>query len=314
MKVFIKVNGGSNDSQLNIPIEIKEEESSSSSSSNHLIIPSKHLYQIVSDFFEINEPQFRLVNKNGIQVPFKDNKQTILTIGDHFRLYPLVYGGKGGFGSLLRTFGKQITLSTNKEACRDLTGRRMRHVNNERRIKEFIEKQAELAKEQEEQKKDRIERKRKKIERLDNKHHQFSDANYDSQKQQIFNDLDEAISKGIKNKRKLSKDKKKQTNDDNSNQEEEEDEATTSKKALANDANKVDNNLKDSKLTPISTQTVITATTTVTAVKSKKANVDDKLKDWMGLGDIEVSSSDSESDSDTDCPPSKVKSNSYFII
>jgi hypothetical protein len=29
---------------------------------------------------------------------------------------------KGGFGSLLRAFGKQITKSTNRDACRDLSG------------------------------------------------------------------------------------------------------------------------------------------------------------------------------------------------
>ena len=51
---------------------------------------------------------------------------------------------KGGFGSLLRAFGKQITRSTDKGACRDLTGRRIRHVNNEAKLKvkiKFIFKQ-----------------------------------------------------------------------------------------------------------------------------------------------------------------------------
>ena len=42
---------------------------------------------------------------------------------------------KGGFGSLLRSFGKQILISKNKEACRDLNGRRMRDVNNEKKLK-----------------------------------------------------------------------------------------------------------------------------------------------------------------------------------
>ncbi|KAI0981864.1 hypothetical protein GJ496_011359, partial [Pomphorhynchus laevis] len=46
-----------------------------------------------------------------------------------------VLGGKGGFGSLLRAFGKQILISNNKEACRDLNGRRMRDVNNEKKLK-----------------------------------------------------------------------------------------------------------------------------------------------------------------------------------
>ena len=42
---------------------------------------------------------------------------------------------QGGFGSLLRSFGKSILISKNKEACRDLNGRRMRDVNNEKKLK-----------------------------------------------------------------------------------------------------------------------------------------------------------------------------------
>ena len=34
-----------------------------------------------------------------------------------------------GFGSMLRALGAQINRTTNKEACRDLSGRRMRDVN-----------------------------------------------------------------------------------------------------------------------------------------------------------------------------------------
>jgi hypothetical protein len=40
----------------------------------------------------------------------------------------------------LRAFGKQITMSTDKGACRDLTGRRIRHVNNEKKLKVSIGK------------------------------------------------------------------------------------------------------------------------------------------------------------------------------
>eukprot|EP00794_Sanderia_malayensis_P006558 gene6559-7299_t len=43
-------------------------------------------------------------------------------------------GGKGGFGSMLRAMGAQIEKTTNREACRDLSGRRMRDVNNEKKL------------------------------------------------------------------------------------------------------------------------------------------------------------------------------------
>lgn len=42
-------------------------------------------------------------------------------------------GGKGGFGSMLRAIGAQIEKTTNREACRDLSGRRLRDINEEQR-------------------------------------------------------------------------------------------------------------------------------------------------------------------------------------
>ena len=54
------------------------------------------------------------------------HKDVIIRV--HFRLR----GGKGGFGSMLRALGAQIEKTTNREACRDLSGRRMRDVNNEK--------------------------------------------------------------------------------------------------------------------------------------------------------------------------------------
>eukprot|EP00126_Sphaerothecum_destruens_P001606 Sdes_comp15019_c0_seq2m3784 len=42
-------------------------------------------------------------------------------------------GGKGGFGSMLRSMGSQYTDSDNKEACRDLSGRRLRQINDEKK-------------------------------------------------------------------------------------------------------------------------------------------------------------------------------------
>lgn len=42
-------------------------------------------------------------------------------------------GGKGGFGALLRA-GARSTVSQNTDACRDLSGRRMRHVNADKKL------------------------------------------------------------------------------------------------------------------------------------------------------------------------------------
>ena len=51
-------------------------------------------------------------------------------------------GGKGGFGANLRASGKSATKATlNFGACRDLSGRRLRSVNNELRLKKWLSDQ-----------------------------------------------------------------------------------------------------------------------------------------------------------------------------
>lgn len=56
-------------------------------------------------------------------------------------------GGKGGFGALLRGAGRQ-TLTDNFDACRDLSGRRLRNTEAEQKLKEWAEqaKERELEK------------------------------------------------------------------------------------------------------------------------------------------------------------------------
>jgi hypothetical protein len=49
-------------------------------------------------------------------------------------------GGKGGFGSLLRSMKPKAKGNENFDACRDLSGRRLRTVNNEARLNEFQQK------------------------------------------------------------------------------------------------------------------------------------------------------------------------------
>lgn len=72
-------------------------------------------------------------------------------------------GGKGGFGSMLRAMGgmKSGFETDNVESCRDLSGRRLRHVNDEKRIVEWLAKQKDAAAEKEKRKEERLERKLK---------------------------------------------------------------------------------------------------------------------------------------------------------
>lgn len=75
------------------------------------------------------------------------------------RVSSRLVGGKGGFGSMLRAIGAQIEKTTNREACRDLSGRRLRDINEEKRLRKWLEGQ-------EEREREAIERKQKKLERL----------------------------------------------------------------------------------------------------------------------------------------------------
>ena len=65
----------------------------------------------ISSIFSLDKDEFYLTSMRGVKLGAKSSIQN----RDTFCLCPKVYGGKGGFGSLLRAFGKQITLSTNKE-------------------------------------------------------------------------------------------------------------------------------------------------------------------------------------------------------
>lgn len=102
-------------------------------------------------------------------------------------------GGKGGFGSMLRAIGAQIEKTTNREACRDLSGRRLRDINEEKRLKEYLEKKAN----EEEEASSKI---AKKIERLRSKpKHEFKDDEYFQARSNLLEDVSEALEEGFKN-------------------------------------------------------------------------------------------------------------------
>jgi hypothetical protein len=70
-----------------------------------------------------------------------------------------VKGGKGGFGSQLRAQGGRMSSRkvTNKESCRDLSGRRLRNVNQSKVLAEYLSKEPERQKAETDKKKRRME-------------------------------------------------------------------------------------------------------------------------------------------------------------
>lgn len=124
---------------------------------------------------------------NGKRVP----DSTTLTDGI-VHAVPRLVGGKGGFGSMLRAIGAQIEKTTNREACRDLSGRRLRDINEEKRLKNWIAQQAEREQEA-------AERKRRKLERLrEEPKHNFRDQTYEKERSQLTEHVTDAVEKGFK--------------------------------------------------------------------------------------------------------------------
>jgi len=110
----------------------------------------------------------------------------------HATVVPRLLGGKGGFGSMLRAIGAQIEKTTNREACRDLSGRRLRDINEEKRLKAWIEKQTKREKEA-------VERKKKKLEKLCTEpRHEFKDQRYDQERAELTERVGDAVEEGFK--------------------------------------------------------------------------------------------------------------------
>merc|ERR1711997_1448501 len=131
-------------------------------------------------------------------------------------------GGKGGFGSMLRALGNQIQKTTNHEAMRDLSGRRMRDINEEKRLKDYVSKKAEMEREKQEKKEAKLKKLHKLVTPGESKH-EFHDQKYDEAREaatdrvhdaidQVFNDpeLKPTVS-GVMNKRKAIDEKKEET-------------------------------------------------------------------------------------------------------
>ncbi|WAR18738.1 SDE2-like protein [Mya arenaria] len=109
-----------------------------------------------------------------------------------YHTYLRIPGGKGGFGSMLRAIGAQIEKTTNREACRDLSGRRMRDVNNEKDLKEWLAKQSDREKERERRREERMARRRA----MPN--HKFEDPTYDQQRALLAENQEDALQQGLK--------------------------------------------------------------------------------------------------------------------
>ncbi|XP_071435766.1 splicing regulator SDE2 [Pithys albifrons albifrons] len=137
---------------------------------------------------ELNIPEENLYVKCNGQLA---NDEDVLQSGAVYSLEPRLCGGKGGFGSMLRALGAQIEKTTNREACRDLSGRRLRDVNHEKAMAEWVKKQAEREAEKEQRRLERLQRK------LAEPRHTFTDPEYERQYREMAERQEEAIRIGL---------------------------------------------------------------------------------------------------------------------
>ncbi|XP_036613173.1 replication stress response regulator SDE2 [Trichosurus vulpecula] len=119
------------------------------------------------------------------------NTEDIVQYGAVYSLEPRLCGGKGGFGSMLRALGAQIEKTTNREACRDLSGRRLRDVNHEKAMAEWVKQQAEREAEKEQRRLERLQRKL-----VEPKHH-FTSPDYQQQCHEMAERLEDSVLKGM---------------------------------------------------------------------------------------------------------------------
>ncbi|KAA0712338.1 Replication stress response regulator SDE2 [Triplophysa tibetana] len=115
----------------------------------------------------------------------------LLQSGVVYRVEPRLCGGKGGFGSMLRALGAQIEKTTNREACRDLSGRRLRDVNHEKQMADWLKKQADREAEKEQRRLERLQRK------LAEPKHYFTDIDYEQQCHDLQERLEDSVLKGM---------------------------------------------------------------------------------------------------------------------
>ncbi|XP_037946331.1 replication stress response regulator SDE2 [Teleopsis dalmanni] len=146
----------------------------------------KQIEECIADCLALHWNEYFLI-QNGKKLCNDD----ILSEGNiHCQLRLL--GGKGGFGSMLRAIGAQIEKTTNREACRDLSGRRLRDINEEKRLKAWLEKQGEREREAEERKKRKVEK------LLSVPKHEFKDECYEKTRATMTDKVNDAVEEGLK--------------------------------------------------------------------------------------------------------------------
>ena len=160
-----------------------------------------------------NRNDFIVANGTKVFRPSSCNLQSVsLQNNSHVDILIPLLGGKGGFGSLLRAIGAQIEKTTNRDACRDLSGRRLRDVKREDELKRLIALQQKLQEERKRRKREKLEKLKKKTEESSTSKSiqelvaMFDDHEYNRRRLELNDIIEAAVDKGIINLKKRQHD------------------------------------------------------------------------------------------------------------
>ncbi|KAF9104885.1 hypothetical protein BGX29_001085 [Mortierella sp. GBA35] len=123
----------------------------------------------------------------------------------YFTLSMRMAGGKGGFGSMLRAQGGRMNSqkTTNTEACRDLSGRRIKTVNEAKKMADYVRGEPERKRARKEELKRKIEEKLELADRPARKH-RFEDSKFFDESEEQVEEVKNAVAAAIKESLKAS--------------------------------------------------------------------------------------------------------------
>ncbi|KAG0348744.1 hypothetical protein BG004_004320 [Podila humilis] len=175
----------------------------------------------LADLYQIPVDQQRLQTGGGIPLSTGDNDQddqvflfaddSYGDLGGHvnaltsdkiryFGLTLRMAGGKGGFGSMLRAQGGRMSSQkgpSNTDACRDLSGRRIKTVKDAKNMADYLSKEPEREKEKKESLKRKIEEKQELASRPTRKH-RFEDSKFFDETEEQVEDVKNAVATAIR--------------------------------------------------------------------------------------------------------------------
>jgi Arc/MetJ-type ribon-helix-helix transcriptional regulator len=95
------------------------------------------------DYYYKNDKFELLFSSNGRNILLHEKISNFPGLFKLFEVRTILRGGKGGFGSLLKGQPPVKKRTNNFDSCRDLSGRRIRHVNQEKLLREWQQKKME---------------------------------------------------------------------------------------------------------------------------------------------------------------------------